>query len=80
MTTPEQLDTYNVEITDTYGGEANYSWVRRYTFEAPSLRSAVQQLAVAYDTGWRKDWDNGDTARYNHKYGHICAFITRQEQ
>jgi len=26
---------YQVEVTDTFGGEANYSWVRRYEFEAP---------------------------------------------
>ena len=25
----------NVEVTDTFGGESNYSWVRRYTFEMP---------------------------------------------
>jgi hypothetical protein len=28
--------TYNVEVTDTFDGEANYSWVRRYSFEAPA--------------------------------------------
>lgn len=22
----------NVEVTDTFGGESNYSWVRRYSF------------------------------------------------
>ena len=26
---------YDVELTDTFGGEANYSWVRRATIEAP---------------------------------------------
>ena len=26
-----EQDTYNVEYTDTSGGEANYSWVRRET-------------------------------------------------
>lgn len=28
-------NTYNVEYADTFGGEANYSWVRRETVEAP---------------------------------------------
>lgn len=23
--------TWQIEVTDTFGGEANYSWVRRYT-------------------------------------------------
>jgi len=26
---------YNVEYTDTFGQDANYSWVRRATIEAP---------------------------------------------
>lgn len=26
-----QSETIDVEITDTFGGEANYSWVRRYS-------------------------------------------------
>jgi hypothetical protein len=28
---------YNVEYTDTFGGEANYSWVRRETVTMPEL-------------------------------------------
>jgi hypothetical protein len=29
--------TYSVEYTDTFGGEANYCWVRRATVEMPEL-------------------------------------------
>lgn len=29
--------TYDVELTDTYGGEANYSWVNRKTVIMPEL-------------------------------------------
>lgn len=28
--------TYQVEYTDTFGGEANYAWVERADVEAPS--------------------------------------------
>jgi hypothetical protein len=28
---------YNVEYTDTFGGEANYSWVKRATVSMPEL-------------------------------------------
>ena len=28
---------HQVEYTDTYGGEANYSWVRRHTIHMPEL-------------------------------------------
>jgi hypothetical protein len=30
-------NTYQVEFTDTFGGEANYSWVRRATLSMPEL-------------------------------------------
>ena len=29
----------NVEVTDTFGGESNYSWVRRYSFMVPDCLS-----------------------------------------
>lgn len=29
-------NTYFVEVTDTFGGEANYCWVRRYKVSASS--------------------------------------------
>jgi len=31
------MHTYNVEYTDTFAGEANYSWVRRATVHVPEL-------------------------------------------
>lgn len=31
--------TYDVEYTDTFGGEANYSWVRREEIKAPENAS-----------------------------------------
>jgi hypothetical protein len=31
---------YQVEITDTFGGEANYSWVRRYLIDNPTSEHA----------------------------------------
>jgi len=30
-------NVYDVEYTDTFGGEANYSWVRRATISVPEL-------------------------------------------
>jgi len=29
--------TFQVELTDTFGGEANYSWVKRAKVEAPEF-------------------------------------------
>ena len=41
---------YQVELTDTFGGEANYSWVRRAEIEAPSSitnRTLVRRAKAA---------------------------------
>ncbi len=44
---------YNIEVTDTYGGESNYSWVKRGTTKAKSRRGVVK--AVKDIAGWT-DW------------------------
>jgi hypothetical protein len=31
------MNTYEIEYTDTFGGEANYSWVKRATVFMPEL-------------------------------------------
>lgn len=38
------LMTWTAELTDTFGGEANYSWVKRETFTLPS--SATDRQVV----------------------------------
>lgn len=70
---------FNIEITDTFGGEANYSWVRRYTCEAKSFLGAINKLAREYRAGWRKNWDCGDEARYDLSGACICCFISYSE-
>jgi len=71
--TKKQL--FKIEITDTFGSEANYTWVKRYEFLAVSALGAMQMLAVAYCPGWKKDYDTGDVSRYNLKNACICAFV-----
>jgi N-acetylmuramoyl-L-alanine amidase CwlA len=47
----------NIEITDTFGGESNYAWVRRYTLDLPDMCTtdyAVRQVKRHIDwTGKR---------------------------
>ena len=31
------MNQYQIEVTDTFGGEANYSWVKRETLTMPEL-------------------------------------------
>ena len=40
----------DIELTDTFGGEANYCWVRRYTLATPeniSQRALVRRIKKA---------------------------------
>ena len=70
------MSTFHIEVTDTFGGEANYSWVRRYQYDAKSVLGAIQKLARDYGGGWRLDYDAGDIARYNLMGAAICCFVT----
>jgi hypothetical protein len=67
---------FEVEITDTFGGEANYCWVKRYTVNAKSERGAMRIASRKFGGQWRMDWTSGDTARYNMRGACICAFVT----
>jgi len=71
----------NIEVTDTFNGDANYGWVRRHTVEMPdtlSNYSVVRRAkAVAGWTGKRCTTVNyGDTIELR-PYGEctVC-FIT----
>lgn len=59
-----------IEITDTFGGEANYSWVTRHVIRAKSERGAICALSRRSGINWRFDGN-----RYNSKSGATCAFI-----
>ena len=56
---------YDITVTDTYGGELNYSWVRRYELEAPAdiTRRALVRRAkrAAGITGRHRLDDFGDS-------------------
>ena len=74
------MTTFKIEVTDTFGGEANYSWVRRYTVTAKSFRGAINALARQYGSGWRLDGNYGDMARYNMQGAAICAFVEYSDE
>ena len=62
---------YTAEVTDTFSGEANYCWVRRYTIKATSELGAIRQLSRHEGLSFRKDYDG----RYNAVRACICAFV-----
>ena len=47
MKTETEKGTFTAEYTDTFGGEANYSWVRRATIPVAGSRRALMRRAKA---------------------------------
>ena len=45
--TETKKDTFTAELTDLFGGEANYSWARRATIPAAESRRALMRRAKA---------------------------------
>ena len=63
------MRVYYFEMTDTYGGESNYSWVHRFKVEAKSLHGALCKLSR--EVGYNFNYDG---LRYNAKNACICLF------
>lgn len=62
---------YLIEITDTYGGEANYSWVTRHKVRASSKRGAL--IRINRDSGL--GFHSVGLGRFDSRSGATCAFI-----
>ena len=72
---------YSVEMTDTFGGEANYCWVRRALIDAPAdatsqmlIRRAKKALGIS--APHRPPEDYGDMIRIDLRHHCICIFIS----
>jgi hypothetical protein len=77
--------TYTAELTDTFGGEANYSWVRRETFSVPvgaSYRSVVIAAKKALGlTGCRcQTTHHGDLIELRPSGSLTVAFVTLESR
>lgn len=72
---------FQAEITDLFGGEANYSWVRRATFDAPENASdrtlqcrARKALDIQHTPG---RWTQlGDVLEFRPYGWHVVVFVT----
>ena len=62
---------YIVEMTDTFGGEANYSWVNRFLVTASSELGAIRKVTTR--TGYRAR--SVGCGRYNVPRCAICYFV-----
>lgn len=66
---------YYIEMTDTFGGEANYSWVNRFLVTASSELGAIRK--VTRETGYpaRKEYEG----RYRVPKACIVYFVDMAE-
>lgn len=76
--------TYEITLTDTFGGEANFSWARKATFEAPDtandsllIRRGKKALGLI---GRHQAASLGDTIELRWPSECIVAFIEAKEE
>lgn len=67
---------FYIEVTDTYGEDANYSWVKRFKVHASSDLGAIRKVSAETGLNFRKEWDTGDLVRYDAKHCAVCAFLS----
>lgn len=74
---------YSIEYTDTYGGEANYSWVRRESFEVAGsidermvVRKLKQMMGLQGVNCKREDL--GEMIKLTPRGTNTVAFITSE--
>lgn len=75
------LATYNYEITDTFGGEANYCWVKRGQVRAKSLRGAtrIAKRREGYTRRHVIDLSTGDMQRCKFVGMCVCMFVQAEQ-
>lgn len=66
---------FYIEITDTYAGDANYSWVTRHIIHATTIRGAINKLSRMSGINWHCVDKYNDCVRYDSKSGAVCCFI-----
>ena len=69
-----------IELTDTFCGEANYSWVKRYEFDTTGLtdKQVVRKARklVGLDGVRTTKSDFGDTIQWDIQGACVTAFLT----
>jgi hypothetical protein len=65
------MNHYFIEVTDVYGGEANYSWVTRHVIRGKSKRGAINRFSRLSGISW----NHVGCDRYDSRSGATCLFI-----
>jgi hypothetical protein len=79
------MPKFTVEYTDTFGGEANYSWVRRHKFTAKANSSRRTLLRRAKSLVGLSNWrgrveDYGDMLAFKPFRSNTVLFVTYSEE
>ena len=69
------MPLFFIEVTDTFGGDANYAWVTRHVIRAKTQRGAVNRFSRLSGMNWHCVDAYSDTARYDSHSGATCYFI-----
>lgn len=57
---------YLIQVTDTFGGDLNFSWVERYLVNKDTIRKSVTAVSKYTGRRTRLKWNIGqDSARYD---------------
>lgn len=70
---------YFIEMTDTFSGEANYSWVNRFMVTASTMRGAMRKVARETGASVCKVMDCGDFQRWDVRGACVCFFVNDSE-
>ena len=76
------MEKIKVEFTDTFGGEANYCWMKKYIVEADNLKQAItkaKKLRYCSPLPKHKTSDFGDMIRIDMVNSNVCAFAEYME-
>lgn len=71
----DAVNFYFIEVTDVYGGEANYSWVSRHAIKAKTLQGAKQRFSRMSGINWHYDG-----LKMVSRSGATCYFINRYDE
>ena len=71
----KNTESFYVELTDTYGGEANYNWVKRFIVRAGTFRGAISKVSKETGYSFKCVMDSGEVKRYDVNGNCICAFV-----
>ena len=74
------MQDYFVEITDTFAGEANYSWATYYKVTAQNENDAIVKISNESGINWIEQWNDGECSRYDSESGATCLFINEYDE